>query len=354
MVRSLQAHEEVVLRIHCWKGYAQPYTQGFQELVKNKYNIDLRLEISNVSDPTEFWDRARTRTADLISPAHNLPKSPHGNFIKAGLIIPINLANIPNYRNILPFLQYNELVSHNGQVYGVPYTMGPYGLAYNANQVEEPKSWSVLWSKEAQGRYTIARDYPDCNVYTTLLVFGLTHEDLYDVNRSWAKIDPRLIQEKLNRLAMGAFSLWGSTANPDEFNQLHYAATWGYGVAVANKQGGNWKMAHPREGVTMWADHWLITAAVKGDVRKKRLCEEWINYCLGHELQVGVIRNWGVSPVVTDINDLLTKEEIATFKAGNNDYWQTLSLWKFQGPRTANAHRMMWSKALKRRLEVRP
>jgi hypothetical protein len=62
---------------------------------------------------------------------------------------------------------------------------------------------------------------------------------------------------------------------------------------------------------------------------------------------VGVIRNWGVSPVVTTINHLITKSEIETFNAADNDYWKTLSLWKFQDKRTKNTYGILWKNAVK-------
>jgi len=342
----LTSAQSVTLNIQCWEGYASHYVEGFKKLVKDKHNIDITINITNVSDPNEFWQMARAKKVDLISPAHNIPKSKKWPFIKGGVAIPVNLNNIPNYKYVIPFLQKNDFVTENNKVYGVPYTMGPYGLAYNADKVKEPKSWNVLWGAAAVGKYTISKDYPDANIYTSALILGSTYGDLYDIKKLRSSAgNEDAIQEKLNALAKNAYSLWAGTANPDEFDKLHYATTWGYAVSEANKKGLNWKMARPSEGTTMWVDHWVITSAVEGDKVKKMLAEEWINYGLGIELQVGVIRNWGVSPVITNLGDHITSAERDTFAVGEDTYWKGLSLWENQDKRTSNANAKVWKKA---------
>jgi len=272
----------------------------------------------------------------------NTPKSLKWQFIEKGVALPLDLSNIPNYKYVLPFLQKNDFVTKDDIVYGIPYTMGPYGLAYNADNVEKPTSWNVLWSPEAKKAITLSKDYPVCNIYISSLVMGADYEDIYNFDQLQIKIDKDKLQDKLNKLVSNAFSLWEGVANHEEFKHLNYAATWGYAVAQANLNGGNWKMANPSEGTTMWVDHWLITFTLKDKPLHKKIAEEWINYCLSPELQIGVIRNWGVSPVVTNINSKLTEDEIAVYRPGQNEYWKNLSLWKNQDIRTVNAYSTFW------------
>ncbi len=336
------------IRFLCWKGYAAPYVEGFKKQIKQQYNLDIKTEIINVSDPAEFWKKARNKAADIISPAHNLPLNDRKNYAESGVGLEVNLENIPNYKHLLPFLKKNSFVTVGEKVYSVPYCIGQYGLAYNSKKVVRPDSWSVLWEANNKGKYTISRDYSDCNIHITALVLGASYDDLYDVDKLEVKIPKRLFMSKLTTLATNAASFWQSTANPEEFPRLSYAATWGYAVARANKNGGKWKMAMPREGTTSWVDHWLITFAVKNDTIKKRICEKWINYCLSPKVQTGVIRNWGVSPVVTNLTTRhITTREMQTFNVGNNDYWKGLSLWQNQNARTVSIYKRRWAEAIK-------
>ncbi len=172
--------KKMTLNILCWEGYTKPYTEGFTKLMKEKYKLDVKFNINNISAPQEFWTAARLKQADLISPAHNILKSDKWKFIKGGIALPVDLNNIPNYKNLLPFLRKNPFVTHEGDVFAVPYTMGPYGLAYNAEKVERPVSWEVLWDEESKNKFTISKDYPDCNIYVASLVLGANYEDLYN------------------------------------------------------------------------------------------------------------------------------------------------------------------------------
>ena len=343
--------QELTLRLHCWEGYAKPYVKDFKILIKHKYDIDVNMVISNVSDPDEFWQKARGLKVDLISPAHNIPNSKQWPFIESGVALPINLDNIPNYKYVLPFLKYNRFITNvKGDVFGIPYTMGPYGLAYNADKVKEPKSWNVLWQDDAQRRYTVSKDYPDANTYIAALALGAKYKHIYDSDKLWATVGRVPLKTKVEALAANAFSLWEGTANPKEFGLLRYAATWGYAVSEANKKGLNWKMARPKEGTSLWVDHWLITHAVNKPL-KKLIAEEWINYTLSKTLQIGVVRNWGVSPVVTNITSDFSNKEVDTFNVGDNEYWKTLSLWQHQSIRTQNTNKFLWRDAIKIRKE---
>ncbi len=346
IVASVAIAEKLTIRIHCRDGYAKPYAPAFKEMIKNKYGEDIDMQITNASDPSEFWELARGKKVDIISPAHNIPKSLRWNFIEGGVALPINIKNIPNYKHLIDLLRYNDFVTKDGEVYGMPYTMGSYGLAYNADKVKEPDSWNILLSDAAKHKFTISKDYPDCNIYTAALLNGVPYNDLYDIEKLLSRVSRNKLQKTLNILASNAKSQWEGTANPDEFNTLSYAATWGYAVAQANLKGGNWKMAKPKEGTNAWVDHWLITYAVRNDPFKKHICEEWINFCLSPRLQVNVIRNWGVSPVVSNILGLITKEEADTYMVGENEYWKTLSFWGKQNARTTNFYKLFWDKAM--------
>lgn len=348
MQSSIVFAKEITLNILCWEGYTKQYTANFIKLMKEKHKVDIKFNIKNISAPQEFWDAARPKKVDLISPAHNILKSDKWKFIKGRVALPIDLKNVPNYKNLLPMLQKNQFVTKGKDVFAVPYTMGPYGLCYNADKVPEPKSWDVLWSEKAKNKFSISKDYPSCNIYVTALVLGANYKEIYDFGVLSKKIGVAKLQKKLDVLGKNAFSLWAGTAQPDEFPKLSYATTWGYAVAAANAKGGNWKMANPKEGGTMWVDHWVITHAVKGDKFKKKICEEWINYCLSDQLQIGVVRNWGVSPVLSEVKGL-TAEEISVFNVGNDKYWESLSLWENQDNRTQNGFKVLWKKATKGR-----
>ena len=328
------------IRIMCWGGYAdQAVIDAFKSLVKEKYNIEVEVKASYAVGQDDFYNAAKNGTADLISPPADMAKSIKFNcFPQEGyLLSEINPDDIPNLKNLLPFFQEDASLIHNGKRYGVPYNCGPYGLAYNADVVKvAPTSWNIFWEPQYAGKYTINNNFHKVNIWITALALGYPYSHLFDID----KLDREKIQEKLNVLVKNAKSLWDGEANPDEFPELALATTWGFAVVKANQQGGNWKLATPKEGGTAWIDYWCITQAAKGITKK--LCEEWINLQLSPQFQAAVVKQQGVSPVVNNVGNLVTPEEKALFHVGDNDYFKTVAIWQVLSEKTEKAFGEMW------------
>lgn len=338
--------EKATLRITCWAGYAKPYEADFKALVKDKYKVDVELQIYNPTDQDEFFLAVQNDTADLISPPIELPKTPR--FYTYGgerpLLQPVDINNIPNLKKMLPVFRNDTTPIYDGRRYGVPYNCGPYGLAYNADRIESaPDSWNILWEPQYAGLYTINNNFPKVNVWITALALGYSYDDIFDIER----LDRPLLQKHLNVLAQNAKSLWDGAANPDEFPELTLATTWGFAAQQANQKGGNWLLAAPKEGGTAWIDCWYIGAGAKD--LTKQLAEEWINFMLAEKQQADVVKSQGVSPVITEVGEALSAKEKSMFHVGDNDYFKTVALWRVMTEETEQAFDAMWQEAKKNR-----
>ncbi|WP_027362934.1 extracellular solute-binding protein [Desulfospira joergensenii] len=158
LIHSSFANE--TLRLHVWDGYAPEGKVGkFENYIQQKYNRVVKLEISYISDPNDFFEQIRGKKADIISPGHNLLKDARFNFIKNKILLPLDLNNIPNYKNLISNLQNAEYSYQDGKVYAVPFAHGPYGLAYNTAHLNAPDSWGVFWDSKYKDKYTISLDY---------------------------------------------------------------------------------------------------------------------------------------------------------------------------------------------------
>ena len=337
---------DVVLSITCWEGYAKPYIDDFKALIKDKYNLNAKIEIHNPTDQEEFFQAAKNGTSDLISPPIELPKIPrfYCHDFTDRYLQPIVIEHIPNFVNILPVFKNNTTSTFNGKLFGIPYNCGPYGLAYNADQVEEePKSWNVLWNDKYKNKYTVNNNFPKVNLWISALSLGYSQSEIFDIN----KLDKDKLQQKLNILANNAKSLWNGAADPSEFPQLSLATTWGFAVAKANQAGGNWKMAAPEEGGTAWIDAWYVTQSPSGI--KKRLAEEWINFMLEEKQQADVVKSQGVSPVVKHVGEYLNPKQKQLFNVGNNAYFEKLAFWRVMNSETVNSFNEMWKEAKEQR-----
>jgi spermidine/putrescine-binding protein len=335
------------IRVTCWEGYADAaFVKEFKSLIKKKYKIDVAVKTHYPTDQDEFYKAAKDGTADLISPPADLAKTPRFNCFEEGkyLLAEIDPKNVPNAKHMLPFFAADRSLTHQDKRYGLPYNCGPYGLDYNTAVVKEaPKSWNVFWEPQYKGKYTINNNFPKCNIWITALALGYTYDKIFDID----KMDRQKIQEKLDVLAQNAKSLWDGSAKPEEFPQLALATDWGFAAAQANKKGGKWLIAAPKEGGTAWIDYWCITQAAKG--KKKMLCEEWINLHLSPKGQAAVVKNQGVSPVVDNVGSLLTPTEKSLFHVGDNDYFKTVAIWQVMSEKTEKAFGEMWEAAKKLR-----
>ncbi len=337
------------LRILCWKGYApQKHTQKFENLVKIKYGVTLKVIVTEVSDPQEFFTKIRGRKVDLISPAHNIPKSEKWKFIRGGIVLPINLEHIPNYKNLIPGLQRADYITQDGKVYGVPIVYGPYGLAYNTNFFSEPPtSWNVFWDAKYVGKYTISSDYHEANIYSTALALGLSKQQIFDyeVIKDNGEMEPRL-----QTLAQNAKYFWTGLDEANKLQGLALATAWGFSFPELKKRGEIWKFAEPKEGTTGWVDNWLIGYSLKNKPKMKRIAEEWINYSIGPEMQVDYVRDIGQFPVNLSIKEHLTPEEFKMYHLDDPSYFKNnLILWKALPTRHQNGFKKMWEKAKRNR-----
>ena len=144
---------------------------------------------------------------------------------------------------------------------------GPYGLAYNADKVKTaPDSWEILWSDEARNTYSVNAETAFVNVYISAWVEQPVDPTIvYDIDR----VNTVTLQQRLDRLADGAKHFWSGFGNtPEQLETLHYTATWGFGISAANKAGQHWKLANPKEGVSIWVDGISLTKQAS-EIRKK-------------------------------------------------------------------------------------
>lgn len=342
-VASFSHAEE--LRILCWEGYAPPkFTRKFERYISDKYDIALKVTVRNVSSPQEFFDWVRIKDIDLISPAHNIPKSPKWQLIERKLVLPLNLNNIPNYQLINPALRNSHYVTSDDKVYGVPIVYGSYGLAYNTAYFSAPpKSWRILFDNKYKGRFVLSADYYEANVYIAALASGLGGEDIFDFDNLWYN---DTVQENLRTLALNAKSFWIGTDKASDLHGLALAIAWGFSFNELKSKGEVWKFAQPQEGTTGWVDNWLVSHSLKDNPMMKQIAEEWINFSIGSAMQIHYARELGQFPVNFAIRGELTKEEVERFKLDDADYinnqlilWETLSL------REQNGLLKMWENA---------
>ncbi|GAA3925019.1 ABC transporter substrate-binding protein [Litoribacillus peritrichatus] len=341
------AQAGITLNMLTWEGYApDAQVTEFKAYIAEKYNQDLNFNITYISSADEYFNGIRRQAVDIIAPSHNIIKDERYKLISQGLILPINLDNIPNYSKILPSLQKADYTTENGVVYSVPMVHGPYGLAYNtATEASAPESWSALWDPSYKGRYTLSSDYSEVNIYITALALGLGAENIANPQ----KLSDPFVENKLAELIANANNMWKGVDTADDLEKNTLAAAWGFSFPELAKRGQVWKMANPKEGTTGWVDGHAITKTLADKPQLKKIAEEWINFTLSDQFQIDVIvRGIGSAPVNASIKNQLTPEEVSQFHLNDPDYFKNNRiLWPTLTTRQRNFFKALWDRALK-------
>jgi spermidine/putrescine-binding protein len=340
------AENQQVLRLLVWEGYA-PEAQRvqFRQYILDKYSVNLTLQVAYIEEAEDGFHALRLKKADIVSPAHNRINDKRFKMIDSGLLLPLNLDNIPNYTELNPsFKQLQHLVK-DGIHYGLPFAWGPYGLVYNSDVFDKaPDSWNVLWDPKFHGQYSIA-DYGEINIYLTALAMGYDKKALTD----FEKLNNPAFKAKLAALVAHSQSLWVGVDTADDLHKQSLASSWGFSLPELKKRGQIWRWAYPKEGVPGWIDNHVLSSDLADKPELKRIAEEWINFTISTDFQSHVlVQALATNPVNSVTAKNATEEQKQGFYARSlNDPKALIILMPELDRRTRNGSNNLWNQALK-------
>jgi putative spermidine/putrescine transport system substrate-binding protein/spermidine/putrescine transport system substrate-binding protein len=311
----------VTLRVASWEGYAGPKAAAaFAAAYKKKTGVTVNVvQAHTMQTNDELLTLIGSKQLDVISPTSDWTKA----FIRKGLVVPVNLANVPNYNKISPSFRNSSDLSDGGKVYGVPLDYGNMVLAYDSKAFPTPPaSWSVLTDPKFKGKVTLWDDA------TTGIALGAQMAGLRNLytlsDADLAKAKAQLMKVRPN---IGSF--WGTASDAAKLYTSGKAVVgndWGLGVQQANggSAKGRFGFTIPKEGSTAWIDAWMITKNCKN----KAVAEAWIDFTLspqGQKLQADVS---SFAPVNPETVSLLSPMQVEQFRLNNRNWIFKLSLWK--------------------------
>jgi len=268
------------------------------------------------------------------------------NRIQNKLLLPLDLKNIPNFKNVIPALQKADYLSSGGEVYASPVSQGPYGLAYNTAVLKNaPHSWDILWDPRFRGKYAIGGNEFIYNANITALALGYPRESI----SSYDALNNKKFKDKLRQLAVNAHSFWIGVDKPEDLTGLPLATSWGDAMGPLNKRGEPWEIAEPVEGMPCWIDNYSITWALKDKPFLKKVAEEYINGLLSTDYQAEhIMRNMSLTPIITNISHLLTAEEKVRIHMETPAFFEkNRILVHTSSKRDRNGLKMLWDEAMK-------
>jgi|GEM_PF-3047474 Spermidine/putrescine-binding periplasmic protein len=320
-------HYDEVLTMDVWTSYAPKFAiLKFKEYIRNKYSKNIDFHLRQVLTPDEFFDRVRAGITDVISPSHNFFKDERTNFIKNGMVIPLDALSIPNLKNVSPKYITNSFVTEGGRLYGIPLAAGGYSLLFDKSQFKTPPtSWNVLWQPEYKGRYALSKDFYEANIYITALAMGLNANQISDVN---IVATPKF-RAKLRTLLENA-KFWQGKPKDADVKDVILTTAWGGSHSVLPDAEKRWQLAFTQEGVTFWTDYLAVTKNVERNPFAKTLAMEWLNFALSSDYQETAIRENSkyLSPLAVahlQRSSGIQKTEVQ-FLYDNSIYWPILSV----------------------------
>jgi spermidine/putrescine transport system substrate-binding protein len=341
----------VVLRVLEWEGYITSFQTEFETYARSK-GKNITLSFLKKPDGTPFFigsyddvfNALRRHKVDVVTPTENYYKTDNSRLIR--LLLPLDLTHVPHFHTLYPNIQTLNFAREGAKVYGIGLLGGSYALAYNVDKVPAPDSWTVLLAPAARGKTSITNEQYEANVYQAALMSGVAPKDVYNIDL-FTEAQRTLTEEILTKMVVNSASFWGGMPYPKDMAKLNYVTDYWFGVAAANKDGQHWRIASPKEKVTVWLDSLAVAADLAEDEQKVEAAYLLLDFMLSAETQAGIYQKFGSVIVSPDGKKRLPRDLQSQLPGGDffdeTYFWQPLSL------RTRNAFKAMWDEAMKAR-----
>ncbi len=262
---------------------------------------------------------------------------------EAGLILPLDVSQIPGYDTIEPAFRDNPMVLVDGTPYQVPMSWGDLGIAYAVDHFPTaPRSWKSVFEPAAEdcGKVMIVDD-ANIVISTAALYLGfspvneLTDDQLEQVKQLLIK----------GRDCVSAYySGPGDASNYFISGRGSIALSIGSGVAIgANRDSKIVANTIPKEKALGWSDGWSLSSGAKEN-GTEGLAYKWMAFMLEKKQQAAPALKWGYSPVVSAAGEVMTEQQIEDYNVGNAAFYNNLvALNAPQEPDSMDKRQAIWN-----------
>ncbi|MEY8205689.1 MAG: extracellular solute-binding protein [Bermanella sp.] len=314
------------LKILTWEGYVEEedVSEVNKILADLGYDYQVKVITPWAQGPRQMYTLLRDKKADISFLTLNYINQKNGQIANLLQAINADSPRLSNYKKLLPQFKDIDMGKADGATLYIPWGGGAYGIWANMNKLENtqlPKSVSELWHDNWKGKISLSIGQIEPNVALASLAlkkdaFYLNDTTIKRKNLYAMTAENSDIQQKLNALYGQVGEFWKSSPAFDQGKLL--VASYGFGAAEANRNGGNWKLVKFREGNTVWLD----TINFHKDLTGKKLeaAEIFANYFIDNKVQERIANNLGMVSVSTTIdNNPLLLDNPDFFK--KNMFW---------------------------------
>jgi putative spermidine/putrescine transport system substrate-binding protein len=317
------------LNLISWAGYVEPeWVKPFEQ----ESGCTVSDKVAGTSD--EMVDLMKTGQYDGVSASGNAT----ARLVAAGLVNPVNVSLVPNYKTVFPDLKNQPYNTFEGVHYGIPHGRGANLLMWNPNAVKPaPTSWNVMFDPQMAAKYEgKISQYDDPMSIAEAAVYLKFHEpkleieNPYELNEEQFEAAVNLLKEQ----APNVGEYWGEAAKQiqafgsgdDELGttwQYQYFALKEEGVPVAASPASQGFL--PKEGATGWSDTWMISSKAK----HPNCMYMWMNYIISPKANAEVAEYFGEAPAQSLACDETANKNFCTeYHADNPAFWKRVYYWE--------------------------
>jgi putative spermidine/putrescine transport system substrate-binding protein len=315
---------EGALNMVVWEGYAQadwvkPFERQTGCLVNHKY--------AGSSDEMVALMRQGGGQYDVVSASGDASL----RLIFGHNVAPIDMAQVPAWKDLVPDLQSPPFNTLRGVHYGVSYEWGPNILLWNTAKIAPaPTSWSAVYDPAYAGQITVpdnAIQIADAALYLSKTQPALGITDPYELNAAQMDAAVALLQ-KQKPLLKKYWALASDEVDLFRNGDASIGAAWPYMTNTLRQSGATVAETIPVEGATGWADSWMISAHAPHPA----CAMLWINFVTTPHVQAQQALYFGETPANTKAcpeMDKLKPGSCATYHAdAPASYFARIKFWK--------------------------
>jgi putative spermidine/putrescine transport system substrate-binding protein len=315
------------LDLIAWQGYTEDdWVKPFEQ----DTGCNVTVKYANTSDDmVNYMRQGGGALYDGVSASGDATN----RLIANGDVASIDISQFPEYANVMQSLQAPAHNTVDGVHYGVPYMWGPNFLMYNTAVVNPaPTSWDVTFdpSSPYAGKIT-AYDSPifiaDAALYLKTHQPDLGITDPYELTSAQLDAATSLLKQQAGMIG----KYWAYYLDEIKgFNSgdMVIGTAWPVNEQYVQAAGKvNVADVIPSEGVTGWADTWMMSS----HAQHPNCMLKWMAYSLQPGVQTQVAEFYGATPSNTGSCTKLNKdfgEAAAAFHCGDDQFLQSVYLWK--------------------------
>lgn len=250
------------------ESYAQP---GMLQPFTTEHGIDVETEL--FSDVLELFPKLTTGGTQITGLVDG---SYHSELTyEAGLLQPLDLANIPNYDNVIPAFQAAQGAVFDGQVYGVPIAWGTDSIAYREDRTGGViDSIDALWDERFAGKISMPAGIHE-SIFVSAIHLGFENPFSLDEDQLKA-VEEDLVRQK--PLVRAYWKQIGELKDLFATDEIALAWAWTDVLALA-RRGVPIRWADLEQGQLGWYDANYVLAEASAE--EKLAMEMLIDYTLG-------------------------------------------------------------------------